>query len=101
MGQFDWFKSLGASDRAVAVLNDQPQLFTTLILVIVGLLLECLFIWFIHFSTMKPAQKNKNKKTPPAKKDGAKGKPGGAGAGGAVPARGGEVRRKWGMRVRG
>ncbi|KFH46760.1 hypothetical protein ACRE_024000 [Hapsidospora chrysogenum ATCC 11550] len=99
MGQFDWFKSLGASDRAVAVLNDQPQLFTTLILVIVGLLLECLFIWFIHFSTMKPEQKNKKKKkTPPAKPDGAKGKPAGAGP---APARGGEVRRKWGMRVRG
>lgn len=62
MGQFDWFKRIGASDRAVAVLNDQPQLFTTLILVVIGLIAECLFIWFIHFTTRKPEQKHKKKK---------------------------------------
>lgn len=62
MGQFNWFARIGASDRAVAVLNDQPQLFTTLILVVVGLIAEGLFIWFIHFATRKPEQKIKKKK---------------------------------------
>lgn len=61
MGQFDWLSRIGASDRAVAVLNDQPQLFTTLILVVVGLIAEGLFIWFIHFATRKSGQKKKTK----------------------------------------
>jgi hypothetical protein len=61
MGQFDWFKSIGATDEAVAVLNDQPELFTTLLLVIVGLTLQCLLIWYIHFATLKPEQKKKKK----------------------------------------
>lgn len=68
MGQFDFMSSVGASRQAVAVLNDQPQLFTTLVLVIVGLLAQCGFIAFIHFATRKPEQKKK--------KDG-KGKTGG------------------------
>ncbi|KAL1839615.1 hypothetical protein VTJ49DRAFT_1318 [Mycothermus thermophilus] len=31
-GQFDWFLSLGATPEAVAVLNDQPVLFTILLI---------------------------------------------------------------------
>ncbi|KAH6996767.1 hypothetical protein EDB80DRAFT_882924 [Ilyonectria destructans] len=34
MGQFDWFSSIGATDEAVAVLNDQPILFTILLIVL-------------------------------------------------------------------
>lgn len=59
MGQFDFFSKLGATDRAVAVLNDQPELFTTLILVIVGLIAECGIVAAIHFATLKPEQKKK------------------------------------------
>jgi hypothetical protein len=33
MGQFDWFGSIGATPEAVAVLNDQPILFTILLIV--------------------------------------------------------------------
>ncbi|KFA47397.1 hypothetical protein S40293_05394 [Stachybotrys chartarum IBT 40293] len=62
MGQFDWFSSIGATDEAVAVLNDQPQLFTILILVLVGLGLQGLLLWFIHYATLKPEQKKKKDK---------------------------------------
>lgn len=62
MAKFDFMKKVGATDRAVAVLNDQPELFTTLILVLIGLGLECLLIWYIHFATMKPEQKKKKEK---------------------------------------
>lgn len=68
MANFDFFKKIGATDQAVAVLNDQPQLFTTLILVLVGLTVECVLIWFIHFSTRKPEQMKKKEEK------GAKGK---------------------------
>ncbi|KAL2205206.1 hypothetical protein CC79DRAFT_1371022 [Sarocladium strictum] len=34
MGQFDFFSSIGATDEAVAVLNDQPELFTYLLVVL-------------------------------------------------------------------
>ncbi|KAH8178162.1 hypothetical protein LIA77_03244 [Sarocladium implicatum] len=34
MGQFDFFSKIGATDEAVAVLNDQPELFTYLIVVL-------------------------------------------------------------------
>lgn len=73
MGQFDFMSSVGASRQAVAVLNDQPQLFTTLVVVLVGLAAQCGFIAFIHFATLKPEQKKK-------KKDG-KGKTGGKAGG--------------------
>ncbi|KAK3371667.1 hypothetical protein B0T24DRAFT_680699 [Lasiosphaeria ovina] len=33
-GPFDWFGKIGATPQAVAVLNDQPNLFTILILVL-------------------------------------------------------------------
>ncbi|KYK61262.1 hypothetical protein DCS_02404 [Drechmeria coniospora] len=70
MPNFDWLKAVGATNEAVAVLNDQPQLFVTLILVIVGLIIQCLVIWYIHFATLKPEQKKKKEK----KKDGSKDK---------------------------
>ncbi|KAH6608009.1 hypothetical protein Trco_004322 [Trichoderma cornu-damae] len=62
MGQFDWFKKIGATDEAVAVLNDQPYLFTTLLVVIVALLLQSGLLWFIHWATFKPSQKKAPKK---------------------------------------
>ncbi|RFU75675.1 hypothetical protein TARUN_6568 [Trichoderma arundinaceum] len=62
MGQFDWFKKIGATDEAVAVLNDQPYLFTTLIVVLVVLILEGVLLWFIHWATFKPSQKKAPKK---------------------------------------
>jgi hypothetical protein len=74
MGQFDWFRSIGATPEAVAVLNDQPMLFTILVVVLLAISLQCLLIWYIHFATMKPEQKKKKEKKP---KDGKKpnGKP--------------------------
>lgn len=59
MVNFDFFKKVGATDKAVAVLNDQPELFTTLISVIIGLGLQCALIWYIHFATLKPSQRKK------------------------------------------
>lgn len=74
-GQFDWFRSIGATPEAVAVLNDQPFLFTILIVVLIGIILQCVLIWYIHFATMKPEQKqqkgkkdNKKKPSPISKK---------------------------------
>ncbi|ORY56067.1 uncharacterized protein BCR38DRAFT_356053 [Pseudomassariella vexata] len=69
MGQFDWFSKIGATPQAVAVLNDQPYLFTILLVVLVSLILESVLIWYIHYATMKPEQKKKKEeKKPPAKK---------------------------------
>lgn len=68
MGQFDWFGSIGATPQAVAVLNDQPILFTILLIVLVSIILLCVLIWYIHFATMKPEQKVKKEKKKPAKK---------------------------------
>ncbi|KAL5083643.1 hypothetical protein Trisim1_001020 [Trichoderma cf. simile WF8] len=62
MGQFDWFKKIGATDEAVAVLNDQPYLFTTLVVVLVVLIAQSGFLWFIHWATFKPSQKKAPKK---------------------------------------
>ena len=72
-GQFGWFLKIGATPQAVAVLNDQPVLFTILIVVLIGITLEVLLIWYIHVATMKPEQKKKKQKggkdaQPPAKK---------------------------------
>lgn len=69
MVNFDFFKKIGATDKAVAVLNDQPELFTTLLLVIVGLILETVFIWYIHHATLKPSQKKKKEKKEKKKGD--------------------------------
>ena len=71
MANFSWMKKIGATDAAVATLNDQPQLFTTLILVLVGLIAQGLLLWFIHYATLKPEQKKK--------KDDGKGKGGAKG----------------------
>jgi predicted membrane protein len=70
MGQFDWFRSIGATPEAVAVLNDQPILFTILIIVLLVITFQCLLIWYIHFATMKPEQKKKKDKKKPADKKG-------------------------------
>lgn len=70
MGQFDWFSKIGATPQAVNVLNDQPYLFTVLIVVLLILILEGIFIWYIHWATLKPEQRKKkeSKKKPAAKK---------------------------------
>ncbi|CRJ95602.1 hypothetical protein HYQ45_013320 [Verticillium longisporum] len=67
-GQFGFMKSIGASDEAVATLNDQPMLFTVLVVVLVGIIAQCLLIWYIHFATLKPEQKKKKEKKPAGKK---------------------------------
>lgn len=61
-GQFGWFRKIGATPEAVNVLNDQPILFTILLVVLVSITLQCLLIWYIHFATMKPEQKKKKEK---------------------------------------
>ncbi|KAI6357019.1 hypothetical protein MCOR25_007781 [Pyricularia grisea] len=72
-GQFDWFRSIGATPEAVAVLNDQPILFTILLVVLVAIILQITLIWYIHYATMKPEQKKKkDTKKPAAGKPGAK-----------------------------
>ncbi|KAH6640803.1 hypothetical protein F5144DRAFT_599480 [Chaetomium tenue] len=68
MGQFDWFGSIGATPEAVAVLNDQPILFTILLVALVAIILQCVLIWYIHFATLKPEQKKKKEKKKPAPK---------------------------------
>jgi flagellar basal body-associated protein FliL len=57
MGKFDWFSKIGATPEAVAVLNDQPFLFTILIVVIVAIAAQFGVIYAIHFMTMKEEQK--------------------------------------------
>lgn len=60
--RFGWFRSIGATEEAVMTLNDQPALFTTLILVVISLILEGVLIWYIHFATRKPEQMKKDGK---------------------------------------
>jgi hypothetical protein len=72
-GQFGWFAKIGATPQAVNVLNDQPVLFTILVVVLLGVTMEWLLIWYIHYATMKPEQKKKKEPKkgaakPPAKK---------------------------------
>jgi hypothetical protein len=62
MAQFDFFSKIGATDEAVAVLNDQPELFTYLLVVIVGLACQVGVHWYIHYATLKPEQKKKKEK---------------------------------------
>ncbi|KAK1782837.1 hypothetical protein QBC45DRAFT_292037, partial [Copromyces sp. CBS 386.78] len=63
MGQFDWFLKIGATPQAVAVLNDQPILFTILVVVLIAVILQCVLLWYIHYATLKPEQRAaKNKK---------------------------------------
>ncbi|CEJ94106.1 hypothetical protein VHEMI09657 [[Torrubiella] hemipterigena] len=78
MGSFDWLSKVGATPQAVATLNDQPDLFVKLILVLVGLGLQCLLIWYIHYATLKPSQRKKKD----TKKGGAAAKPAASAAAG-------------------
>lgn len=76
MGKFDFLKSVGATQEAVAVLNDQPFLFTNLIVVLIGLGVQATLLWYIHYATLKPEQKKKKPKkgsTPAPGKDNARG----------------------------
>lgn len=72
-GQFGWFAKIGATPEAVNVLNDQPILFTILLVVLLAVILQGLLIWYIHFATMKPEQKKKKEPKKDAKKDTKKG----------------------------
>ncbi|KAI1644863.1 uncharacterized protein F4817DRAFT_345440 [Daldinia loculata] len=58
-GQFGFMSKIGATDAAVRTLNDQPYLFTILVVVLVSLILEGVFMWYIHYATLKPEQKKK------------------------------------------
>ncbi|KAI0885326.1 uncharacterized protein GGS22DRAFT_163434 [Annulohypoxylon maeteangense] len=58
-GQFGFMSKIGATDQAVATLNDQPYIFTILVVILVTLILQSVFIWYIHYATMKPEQKKK------------------------------------------
>ncbi|KAI0137259.1 hypothetical protein BJ170DRAFT_50799 [Xylariales sp. AK1849] len=71
-GQFGWFLKIGATPEAVAVLNDQPYLFTILLVVLVALILQSTLLWYIHYATMKPEQKKKKEKKSDPKKGPAK-----------------------------
>ncbi|KHN95860.1 Nck-associated protein 1 [Metarhizium album ARSEF 1941] len=68
MNNFEWLHKVGATKEAIAVLNDQPHLFTDLLLVLLGLGLQCLLIWYIHHATKKPEQKKKKKKKKPVER---------------------------------
>ncbi|CAN8103620.1 unnamed protein product [Discula destructiva] len=59
-GQFNFLLKIGATQEAVNTLNDQPYLFTILIVVLLLLGAEVLVAWYIHYATMKPEQKKKN-----------------------------------------
>ncbi|GAP83748.1 hypothetical protein SAMD00023353_0501450 [Rosellinia necatrix] len=71
-GQFNFLGKIGATPEAVATLNDQPHVFYVLVGALVVLILQGLFIWYIHFATMKPEQKKKKEKKADEKKPGAK-----------------------------
>lgn len=64
MANFDWLKKIGATDAAVAAVNDQPSLLINVLVVLIGLGLECLLVWYIHFATLKPEQRKKKVKKP-------------------------------------
>ncbi|KAJ3496782.1 hypothetical protein NLG97_g2401 [Lecanicillium saksenae] len=60
--KFDFLRSVGATKEAVAVLNDQPFLFTNLVVVLIGLGVQAGLLWYIHYATLKPEQKKKKAK---------------------------------------
>ncbi|KAK1832186.1 hypothetical protein QBC39DRAFT_371288 [Podospora conica] len=74
-GQFDWFSKIGATPEAVAVLNDQPILFTILLIVLVAIILQIVLLWYIHKATMKPEQMVKKAKPGKPAKERKDGKP--------------------------
>lgn len=72
---FEFMLKLGATPEAVAVLNDQPYIFTILLVVIVVIALQITLHWYIHYATLKPEQikaKEAKKKAKKDKKGGAK-----------------------------
>lgn len=69
-GQFGFMSKLGATDEAVAVLNDQPFIFTLLVVVLIICILECVLIWYIGFATMKPEQRKAKEEKKAKKKNG-------------------------------
>lgn len=83
-GQFQWFSSIGATDEAVMVLNDQPVLFTILLVVLVTIIGQSVLLWYIGFATLKPEQikavKDKKKAAAEKKKKKSGGSGGGSGA---------------------
>jgi hypothetical protein len=56
------FEFLGLTPAALATLNAFPNLFVTLVLVIVGLLILGGIIFWVHYETSKPYAKPKVKK---------------------------------------
>lgn len=72
MGSFDWLGKVGATPQAVATLNAQPDLFVKLVIVLIGLGVQCGLIWYIHYATLKPSQRKKKND----KKKGGAAKPG-------------------------
>ncbi|KAI8634210.1 hypothetical protein F5Y19DRAFT_470383 [Xylariaceae sp. FL1651] len=62
VGQFAFLAKIGATPEAVATLNDQPYVFFVLVAALIILILQSLFIWYIHYGTMKPEQKKKKEK---------------------------------------
>jgi len=68
-GQFGFMSKLGATDEAVAVLNDQPYIFTILMVVIVCIALQITLHWYIHYATMKPEQRKAAADAKKAKQD--------------------------------
>ncbi|KAM3515734.1 hypothetical protein MY11210_000712 [Beauveria gryllotalpidicola] len=71
MVKFDFLRSVGATKEAVAVLNDQPNLFTNLVVVLIGLGAQATLLWYIHYATLKPEQKKNKKNKNKEKKGGA------------------------------
>lgn len=67
-GQFGWFSKIGATNEAVNTLNAAPGLFTILVVVLISITAECLFMWYIHYATLKPEQKKKKDAGKPAAK---------------------------------
>ncbi|KKA30105.1 hypothetical protein TD95_003059 [Thielaviopsis punctulata] len=55
-GQFGWFLKLGATPEAVATLNDQPVIFTVLLIVITVIAAQFGLMYWIHAATLKPEQ---------------------------------------------
>ncbi|KAI1269643.1 hypothetical protein F5Y18DRAFT_422593 [Xylariaceae sp. FL1019] len=63
---------IGATPEAIATLNDQPYVFFVLVAALIIVILQGVFLWFIHFATLKPEQKKKKEKKKDEKKPGGK-----------------------------
>ncbi|KAI0025128.1 hypothetical protein F4780DRAFT_775137 [Xylariomycetidae sp. FL0641] len=76
--KFAFMAKIGATNEAVAVLNDQPYVFTILVVSLLVQISLMVFIWFIHWATYKPEQKKAKedaKKKKAAKKGPGNGNP--------------------------